>query len=107
MRSTDIRPRDVSIGYEDYTYRSPIKFGGMVLDRVTLLNVEMTVETRAGKVAKGFGSMPLGNVWAWPSRELTYDQTLGAMKKTAEVCATTYRKESVEWCHPIDHTHGI
>ena len=30
--------------------------------------------------ATGFGSMPLGNVWAFPSRALTYDQTLGAMR---------------------------
>jgi L-alanine-DL-glutamate epimerase-like enolase superfamily enzyme len=106
-KSTDIRVRDVSIGYEDYTYRSPIKFGGMVLDRVTLINVTMTVETRAGKLAQGFGSMPLGNVWAWPSRTLTYDQTLGAMKKTAEVCGTAYRLESTAHCHPIDLTHVL
>jgi L-alanine-DL-glutamate epimerase-like enolase superfamily enzyme len=106
MRSTDIRVREVKHAYEDYTYRSPIKFGGMVLDRVTLLNVEMTVETRAGKVANGFGSMPLGNVWAWPTRQLAYDQTLTAMKAVAARVADIYRTFPTT-AHPIDVTHQL
>ena len=38
----------------------------------------------AGKSARGFGSMPLGNVWAFPSKTMSYDTTLGAMKALAE-----------------------
>ena len=33
---------------------------------------------------RGFGSMPLGNVWSFPSQVLRYDDTLGAMKALAE-----------------------
>ncbi len=33
-----------------------------------------------GKSAHGFGWMPMGNVWSWPSQVLGYDQTLDAMK---------------------------
>ena len=68
MKSTDIRIDDVSYAYEDFRYRTPIKFGGVALDRVTLLNVEIAVRTRAGMTARGFGSMPMGNVWSFPSR---------------------------------------
>jgi L-alanine-DL-glutamate epimerase-like enolase superfamily enzyme len=100
-RATDVRVKDVSTGYEDYRYRTPIKFGGVALDRVTILNVEMTVETRAGTVARGFGSMPLGNVWAWPSRSLTYDQTLAAMKEIATTFLGGYGSDR-EFGHPID-----
>jgi L-alanine-DL-glutamate epimerase-like enolase superfamily enzyme len=106
MRSTDIRVRDLTFDYEDYRYRSPIKFGGMVLDRVTLLNVNMVVEDRLGKTATGFGSMPLGNVWAWPTRALTYDQTLGAMKELAARLRGVYAGAAVTG-HPIDITHGL
>jgi hypothetical protein len=67
-----VRIKDMSFGYEDFRYRTPLKFGGVALDRVTILNVDMTVETEGGKVSRGFGSMPLGNVWAWPSKELGY-----------------------------------
>ena len=50
----------------------------------------MVVETALGKPGPGFGSMPLGNVWAFPSR-LTYDQTLAAMKDLAGRIAGLYR----------------
>lgn len=92
MPDTDVRIKDVTFGYEDYLYRTPIKFGGVALDRVTLLNVEMAVETQAGKVARGFGSMPLGNVWAWPTKALTYNETLAAMKKAAKLICECYRQ---------------
>ncbi|QEL16202.1 mandelate racemase/muconate lactonizing enzyme family protein [Limnoglobus roseus] len=106
MPGTDIRIKDVTFGYEDYRYRTPIKFGGVALDKVTLLNVEMTVETVGGKVATGFGSMPLGNVWAWPSRAVGYDETLAAMKQLADAVAAIYRACPMAE-HPIEITHAL
>src|SRR6516225_3279091 len=90
-RVTDIRIKDVEFSYEEHSYRTPIKFGGVVVDRATILNVECVVETVAGQAARGFGSMPLGNVWAFPSKALGYDATLGAMKRLAERVARTTR----------------
>lgn len=46
-----------------------------------LVNAEVTVESRDGRRASGFGSMPVGNVWAWPSAVLEPDQTERAMKE--------------------------
>ena len=69
-KPTDIRIQELSFSYEDYTYRTPIKFGGTVLDRVTILNVDCVVTTVNGRTAKGFGSMPLSNVWAFPSKSI-------------------------------------
>ena len=106
MKPTDIRIRDITIDTEDWLYRSPIKFGGVALDRGTVLNVHCTVETRTGNLATGFGSMPLGNVWAYPSKTMKYDQTLAAMKAVVgRVHAITlaYR----EYGHPIDITHAL
>src|SRR5687767_10388550 len=100
MPTTDIRVKDVSFRYDEFLYRTPIKFGGVAVDRATILNVEMTVETIAGKVAKGFGSMPLGNVWAWPTKSLTYDQTLAAMKKLAGMMPALY-PDVPEPMHPV------
>ncbi|WP_088260074.1 enolase C-terminal domain-like protein [Fimbriiglobus ruber] len=105
MKSTDVRIKDIAQNYEDHLYRSPIKFGGVALDRVTILNVEMTVETTGGKVARGFGSMPLGNVWAWPTRALTYEQTLGGMKYAASRLLNSYSATGPG--HPIDITHEL
>ncbi|MBI4876973.1 MAG: hypothetical protein HY822_20230 [Acidobacteria bacterium] len=100
-KATDIRIVEIRPSYEDYLYRTPIKFGGTVLDRVTLLNVDCVVETAGGKRAKGFGSMPLGNVWAYPSKTMKYEETLGAMKDLAESIAkiTGAHKQTG---HPVD-----
>ncbi|MBM3745101.1 MAG: hypothetical protein FJW34_04835 [Acidobacteria bacterium] len=100
-RPSDIRVEEVSFDYQDYLYRTPIKFGGIALDRVTLLNVHCTVRSGAGRAAKGFGSMPLGNIWAYPSRVMGYETTLGAMKRLAERIRkiTADYKESG---HPVD-----
>jgi len=81
--SRDIRVRSVRTEYEDYRYRTPIKFGGNVLDRATILNVHCTIEGPGGKTAEGFGSMPMGNIWAFPSKVMDYDTTLGAMRELA------------------------
>src|SRR5215217_3585225 len=103
---SDIRIKDARFAYEDFRYRTPIKFGGVALDRVTVLNVEADVETRAGKRATGFGSMPLGNVWAYPSRAMTYRQTLDAMKAVTERVADVYRGHT-DFGHPIDITWAV
>src|SRR5947207_484530 len=106
MKPSDIRIDEVSFAYEDYRYRTPIKFGGVALDQVTLLNATMTVETEGGRVARGFGSMPLGNVWAWPTKELSYGQTLAAMKTVAEKIAAIYRSARLNG-HPVEITHTL
>lgn len=101
MKSTNIKINDVEYNYEDYRYRAPIKFGGMTLDRVTLLNVTCTVSTSSGRPVRGFGSMPMGNIWSFPSRILSYEATLAAMKALAERIASILR-DYRESGHPID-----
>jgi L-alanine-DL-glutamate epimerase-like enolase superfamily enzyme len=106
MKPTDVRVEEVGFDFEDYSYRAPIKFGGVAVDRATLLNVTCRVRTRDGKSAQGFGSMPLGNVWSFPSRKLGYVVTLGAMKMLAERIARIMAA-STETGHPIDLTHTL
>ena len=106
MKPTDIRIESVSHGYEDFRYRTPIKFGGVAVDRATLLNVECRVRTVAGAMALGFGSMPLSNVWAFPSKLMDYDATLGAMKALAERISRI-TADCTETGHPIDLNHAL
>ena len=95
-----VRVESVRFDYEDYLYRTPIKFGGVALDRVTLLNVHCLVRAPDGKTARGFGSMPLGNIWAWPSK-LPYETTLGAMKQLAARIAKITEESGLS-AHPVD-----
>jgi L-alanine-DL-glutamate epimerase-like enolase superfamily enzyme len=106
MKPTDLCIREVNYTFTDYLYRTPIKFGGVALDRVTLLDVTLTVETRAGKMATGHGSMPLGNVWSFPSRTLRYEQTLQAMKTLAsDLARITSQCRKIG--HPLDLAHHL
>lgn len=101
QRTTDIRIAEVRHGYEHHVYRAPYKFGGRVVDRVTILNVRCRVESRGGKHAWGFGSMTMGNLWAFPSRTMSYDATLAAMRALAERIARI-AGECKEVGHPLD-----
>jgi L-alanine-DL-glutamate epimerase-like enolase superfamily enzyme len=106
MKPTDIRIDDIAFAYEDYRYRTPIKFGGVASDRVTIVNVDCTVSMQSGRRARGFGSMPLGNIWSFPSKKLGYDQTLAAMKTLIERIATI-TGDYGEYGHPIDLTWAL
>jgi L-alanine-DL-glutamate epimerase-like enolase superfamily enzyme len=101
VNPTDVRITAVRHVFENFRYRTPIKFGGIASDRVTLVNVECKVRTGSGKTASGFGSMPLGNVWSFPSRVLGYDETLAAMKDLVSRITTLYSSCN-ELGHPID-----
>ena len=71
------------------------------MDRATILNVRCIVHTASGRSAHGFGSMPMGNVWSFPSERMSYERTLEAMKALAERVRniTAGFKEPA---HPID-----
>jgi L-alanine-DL-glutamate epimerase-like enolase superfamily enzyme len=98
-RETDVRVAEVSCAFEEFRYRTPYQFGGRTVDRVTLLNVECRLRTGGGREAWGFGSMTLGNAWAFPGA--TQDEGLGAMRALAlELRAQTAACD--ESGHPID-----
>jgi L-alanine-DL-glutamate epimerase-like enolase superfamily enzyme len=99
--SKGVRIEEVSTSCEDFLYRAPYRFGGRDVDRVTLLNVSITVRSRSGRSARGVGSMTMGNVWSFPSKTMSYDTTLGAMKALGariRAIMTGYH----EYAHPVE-----
>jgi L-alanine-DL-glutamate epimerase-like enolase superfamily enzyme len=105
-KPTDIRIDEVVHDYEDHAYRTAYKFGGRVVDRTTLLNVHCRVTTRNRQTAWGFGSMTMGNVWAFPSATMTYDTTLDVMKSLASRIAQL-AGGCREMGHPLDIAHVL
>ena len=102
----EIAISDVRIEYEDHAYRTPLKFGGVITDKVTLLNVYVRVKNRQGEEREGFGSMSLGNVWSFPTQKHTYDETLSAMKALAnEIRSITAAYD--EYDHPVGINHAL
>ena len=98
-RPTDIRIVEVVHRFEEFRYRAPYQFGGRTVDRVTILDVDCRVRTGDGKETWGFGSMTLGNAWAFPA--VPHDIGLGAMTSlAAELRAQTAACDQTG--HPID-----
>jgi L-alanine-DL-glutamate epimerase-like enolase superfamily enzyme len=98
-RPNDIHIVDVQHRFEEFRYRAPYQFGGRSVDRVTILNVDCRVRTGSGREAWGFGSMTLGNAWAFPAAD--QDAGLGAMRALADSCASL-TSACDEQGHPID-----
>ena len=83
-----------------------MKFGGRVVVDVLLLDVAVDVETRDGRRATGFGSMPMGNAWGWPSQQVSSDGALAAMVALGHqlgAVADGYREAG----HPLEITHDL
>jgi L-alanine-DL-glutamate epimerase-like enolase superfamily enzyme len=100
-KPTDIRIESVSRNYDDLVLRTPLKFGGRISTTMSLLTVDCTVRTVDGRTAKGFGAMPLGNSWSFPSAVLSSDATIGAMKALADRLVKI-TGDCRETGHPID-----
>src|SRR5262249_40295022 len=100
-KKSDARIEHIACRYEEHVFRAPLKFARTLVDRATLLTVDCTVRTRAGRVATGFGTMPLNYAFSFPSEKLSEQARLAAMKALAGQIANTtgtYR----EFGHPID-----
>lgn len=100
-KSSDIRVLDVVVSFEPVSFRAPLKFGGRVVDHTYLINARVEVETRNGQQASGYGSMPVGNVWAWPSSAVEPGQSEAAMKAYAEKFGELFASYP-EFAHPIE-----
>ncbi len=100
-KSTDARIEDVSFTFEDFLYRTPYKFGGKEVDRVTMLNVSCRIVGKNGKSAEGHAAMSMGNVWSYPAPGVPYEVTLDAMKALAAKIAEV-TKAYREFGHPLD-----
>jgi len=100
-KKSGVRIERISYSYEEHIFRAPLKFALTVMDRQTVLTVKCTVRTAAGKVATGFGTLPLNFTFSYPSKKLSQGARLGAMKALAEQVAKVTEGYK-EFGHPID-----
>jgi L-alanine-DL-glutamate epimerase-like enolase superfamily enzyme len=103
---TDVRIVEAVCELQPVAFRAPLKFGGRTVDKTFLVNMQVTVETRKGHMAHGLGSMPVGNIWAWPTDKTPAEKT--------EKVMTTFAEEVVdlannypEYGHPIDLSYHL
>ncbi|WP_302118798.1 enolase C-terminal domain-like protein [Allorhodopirellula heiligendammensis] len=87
---------DVSfqLATESYRYRTPMKFGGRVVNDVTVLNATCDATLASGQRGRGLGSMTMGVAWAWPDPSIEDAKKLAVVLEIAERLAAA--------CHEID-----
>jgi L-alanine-DL-glutamate epimerase-like enolase superfamily enzyme len=105
-KPTDITIIEANFAQQRFAYRTPMKFGGRVVNDAVVFDVTVRARTRDRREGIGFGSMTMGNVWAWPSRSVDSETTLDAMLRVAEVsvqAASDYK----ETAHPLAITHEL
>ena len=73
MKKSDIKIINVETFRVHTVCRTPLKFGGVVVDEVPIGYAKVTVENREGKMATGWGAMFLMDLWAWPVSKATHE----------------------------------
>jgi L-alanine-DL-glutamate epimerase-like enolase superfamily enzyme len=105
MLATDITLSAADYSQQPFPYRSPMKFGGRVVKDVILFDVAVTV-TCGNRSAVGRGSMTMGNVWAWPSNQLSAEETLKIIVALAEKFVQQAANSGASG-HPIEISHAL
>jgi L-alanine-DL-glutamate epimerase-like enolase superfamily enzyme len=98
-RPTDVRIVEVQHDFQQFRYRAPYMFGGRQVAETTLLNVHCRLRTGDGREARGFGSMTLGNAWAFPAA--SHEVGLSALRTLADRLAAVTRACD-DRGHPLD-----
>jgi len=83
-----------------------MKFGGRVVRDVVLLDVTVKVQSRSGKTGTGFGSMTMGNIWAWSGGKTDPADALDAMIRFGKEVV----REAGNFCefgHPLELTYDF
>ena len=107
-KASDVRIKEVQFAVRDNAYRCPIKFGGKVSTHSADLHVVVAVETANGKLADGYGAMPMGATWSFPSDKVDAGRKLEAMLELARRVAGMLPDVSGgEALHPLDHSHAL
>ena len=98
---TDIRILEVEPFFTYESARTPLKFGGVVMDRSLYCHVRVQVENRCGQRAAGWGAIFLADVWAWPPQKVPHE-TAEAVMRDFVVHWCRRIGECKDYAHPVD-----
>lgn len=81
---TDIRVKEARVSFFDERLRTPLVLATGAISEVTRARVELTVETRDGRVGRGAGEMILGDAWGFPSAVVGHADRDAVMRRVTE-----------------------
>lgn len=103
---SDVRVVEAIPYFIEAVARTPLKFGGVVMDRLDYAQVRVEVETRGGKRGVGWGGMFLSDVWAFPDERVPHAQRLAAMREVTRRFARLLVEQNT-FGHPIALYHQV
>lgn len=106
QKSTDVQILEAEVWFEPVEFRAPLKFGGRTVDHTQLINAQVKIETRNGRIATGYGSMPVGNVWAWPSQTVELADGERALVAYSQAVAELFSSYP-DFGHPLEVQYTI
>ncbi|NLO73537.1 MAG: mandelate racemase/muconate lactonizing enzyme family protein [candidate division WS1 bacterium] len=98
---SDLRVKSITVDFEPCVARTPLKFGGVVMDSLDFCRVQATVENRRGKTATGWGGIFMADSWAWPTAEVDNSTKTAVMEHIVQAYADSVL-DVKEFAHPID-----
>jgi L-alanine-DL-glutamate epimerase-like enolase superfamily enzyme len=99
-KPTDARLTGAELYLLPVTARMPLQFGAETLREVVCARVRVTVQSRDGRTADGWGETPLNVEWAWPSST----SHAGRRQAMIDLCArlTQAWSEYDGWGHALE-----
>ena len=70
IRETDIAVEGLEILIDQTEARTPLKFGGEVVEKVPFCTIHATVQNGRHDIAEGYGGIFLMDQWGWPTPEV-------------------------------------
>ncbi|NLO07801.1 MAG: mandelate racemase/muconate lactonizing enzyme family protein [candidate division WS1 bacterium] len=81
---TDISVEELEIILQPQTARTPLKFGGVVVESVPFCRIRAVVENGDHEVAEGWGGIFLMDQWGWPDPAVSHEDKQRVMQRVLD-----------------------
>ncbi|MFO8079537.1 MAG: enolase C-terminal domain-like protein [Armatimonadota bacterium] len=100
-RKSDIAVEELEIILEPQTARTPLKFGGVVVEKLPFCRIRATVENGCHDVTDGWGGIFMMDQWGWPDPSVSHEDKQAVMEDVLDAYVHLVATHPGMF-HPID-----
>jgi L-alanine-DL-glutamate epimerase-like enolase superfamily enzyme len=100
---TDIGVTACEVRFEPFSFRTPLVLSTGPITGIEQATAIVRVEDRAGRLALGYGTVFLSDLWAWPSARVAGPDRQAAMRSLCESLAAVLPGAMDTPAHPLEH----
>ncbi len=83
-RTSDITVEELEIILEPQHARTPLKFGGVVVESLPFCRIRAKVENGLHEIAEGWGGIFVMDAWGWPDAAVSHEDKQRVMQRTID-----------------------